>query len=81
MSIKTTSKLRSAALLGAAVGALVVLPPAASVAQLVPRADFPGAKQAEGPAGKAKTAKTPRSTSKSASKSHAQRMHGKHHAS
>ena len=80
MSIKAISILRSAALL-VAVGAFAVLAPAASMAQLVPRADFPGAKQAETQTGKAKTTKTPRSTSKSTSKSHAQRMHGKHHVS
>lgn len=75
MSIKAISKLRSAALLGVAVGAFAVLAPAASMAQLVPRADFPGAKQAENPAGKAK-----KSTSKaSTSKTHAQHMRGKHH--
>jgi hypothetical protein len=39
-----------------------------------PRTDFPGAKQAANPSGKAKM-----STSKSTSKRHAQHMHGKHH--
>jgi hypothetical protein len=82
MSIKATSLLRSAALLGVAVAALVMAPVATMAIDqgFAPRPDFPGAKQAEGTAGKAKTAKTPRSTSKSTSKSHAQRMHGKHHA-
>jgi hypothetical protein len=46
MSIKATSILRSAALLGTAVGAFAVLVPAASMAQ-APRPDFPGAKQQE----------------------------------
>jgi len=82
MSIKAISILRSAALLSVAVGAFAVLVPAASMAQLVPRADFPGAKQSENAAGNAKTTKTPRSTSKLTSKRHAQHMHGKHyHAS
>jgi len=72
MSIKVTSILRSA-LLGAAVAALAVAPAMAIDQGFAPRPDFPGAKQAESPAGKATTAKTPRSTSKSTSKSHAQR--------
>jgi len=46
MSIKVNSILRSAALLGTAVGALAVLAPAASKAQ-APRPDLPGAKQQE----------------------------------
>jgi hypothetical protein len=74
------SILRSA-LLGAAVAALAIAPAMAIDQGFAPRPDFPGAKQAETPAGNAKTTKTPRSTSKSTSKSHAQRMHGKHHAS
>ena len=51
MSIKAISILRSTALLGVAAGAFAVFAPAASVAQLVPRADFPGAKQQEDLAG------------------------------
>jgi hypothetical protein len=77
MSIKATSMLRSA-LFGAAVAALAIAPAMAIDQGFAPRPDFPGAKQAE-PSGKAQ--KMPRSTSKSTSKSHAQRMHGKHHAS
>ena len=46
MSIKAKSILRSAVLLGTAVGAFAVLVPAASMAQ-APRPDFPGAKQQE----------------------------------
>jgi len=72
MSIKATSILRSAALLGVAIAALVMAPVAMAIDQgFAPRPDFPGAKQAEAPASNAKTTK---STSKmSHSKSHAQR--------
>jgi hypothetical protein len=82
MSVKATSTLRST-LIGAAVAALVMAPVASMAIDqgFAPRPDFPGAKQAETPANNAKTTKAPRSTSKSHSKSHAQRMHGKHHAS
>jgi hypothetical protein len=73
MSIKATSILRSAALLGVAVAALAMAPVAMAIDQgFAPRPDFPGAKQAA-PSGKATTAKTPRSTSKSMSKNNAQR--------
>jgi hypothetical protein len=77
MSTKATSILRSA-LLGAAVTALAMAPVAAFAIDqgFAPRPDFPGAKQTQ--AGKPMTSK---SSSKSTSKSHAQRMHGKHHAS
>jgi hypothetical protein len=71
-SIKVTS-IRSAALLAVAVAALAMAPAAMAIDQgFAPRPDFPGAKQAE-PSGKATTAKTPKSTSKSMSKSNAQR--------
>jgi hypothetical protein len=81
MSIKPTSILRSAALVGVAVAALAIAPAAMAIDQgFAPRPDFPGAKQAETPSGHAKSAKTMRSTSKSTSKIHAQRNHGKHHA-
>ena len=80
MSVKAISTLRSA-LLGAAVAAFAIAPAMAIDQGFAPRPDFPGAKQAETPAPQAKTTKTQRSTSKSTSKSHAQRMHGKHHAS
>jgi hypothetical protein len=74
MPIKAISILRSAALLGVAVAALATAPVAMAIDQgFAPRPDFPGAKQAESPANKAMTAKTPRSTSKSTSKSNAQR--------
>jgi hypothetical protein len=81
MSIKAASILRSAALLGVAVAALAMAPVAMAIDEgFAPRPDFPGAKQTN-PARNTKNAKMPRSTSKSTSKSHAQRMHGKHHAS
>ena len=80
MSSKATSILRSA-LLGAAVVAWAMAPAMAIDQGFAPRPDFPGAKQSTNQVGKEKTAKTPRSTSKSTSKSHAQRMHGKQHAS
>jgi hypothetical protein len=77
MSIKPTSILRSAALAGIAVAALAIAPAAMAIDQgFAPRPDFPGAKQAETPAGHAKSTKMMRSTSKM----HAQRYHGKHHA-
>jgi hypothetical protein len=82
MSIKPISFLRSAALAGVAVAALAIAPAAMAIDQgFAPRPDFPGAKQTETQAGHAKSAKTMRSTSKSTSKMHAQRNHGKHHAS
>ena len=78
MSIKATSILRSA-LLGATVAALAMAPVATFAIDqgFSPRPDFPGAKQTQGPTGKAKTSK---SSSKSTSKGHAQHMHGKRHA-
>ena len=79
MPTKATSMLRSA-LLGAAVVAWTMAPAMAIDQGFAPRPDFPGAKQSTDQMGKPKTAKTPHSTSKSTSKSHAQRMHGKHHA-
>ena len=46
MSIKVTSILRSAALLGVAVAALAMAPVAMAIDQgFAPRPDFPGAKQ------------------------------------
>ena len=73
MSIKATSIVRSAALIGVAVAALAIAPVAMAIDQgFAPRPDFPGAKQAE-PSGKATTAKTPRATSKSMSKNNGQR--------
>jgi hypothetical protein len=73
MSIKATSIIRSTALVGVAVAALAMAPVAMAIDQgFAPRPDFPGAKQAQGPAGKAMS-KTTKSTSKSSSKSHAQR--------
>jgi hypothetical protein len=80
MSIKPISILRSAALAGIAVAALAIAPAMAFDQGFAPRPDFPGAKQAETQAGHAKSAKMMRSTSKSNSKMHAQRNHGKHHA-
>jgi hypothetical protein len=48
MSIKATSILRSAALLGVAVAALSMAPVAMAIDQgFAPRPDFPGAKQVE----------------------------------
>jgi hypothetical protein len=59
MSIRATSILRSAALLGVAVAALVIAPAAMAIDQgFAPRPDFPGAKQAD-TATPAHTAKTP----------------------
>lgn len=75
MSLKATSILRSA-LLGAAVAAFAMSPAMAIDQGFSPRPDFPGPKQSEN---NAKSTKMHRSTSKSTSKSHAQRMHGKHH--
>jgi hypothetical protein len=73
MSIKATSILRSAAVIGVAVAALAMAPVAMAIDQgFAPRPDFPGAKQAE-PSSKATTAKTPKSTSKSMSKNNTQR--------
>jgi hypothetical protein len=61
MSVRATSILRSAALLGVAVAALVIAPAAMAIDQgFAPRPDFPGAKQADTSA-PAHTAKTPRS--------------------
>jgi len=61
MSIKATSILRSAALLGVAVAALVIAPAAMAIDQgFAPRPDFPGAKQADTNT-PAHTAKMPRS--------------------
>jgi hypothetical protein len=75
MSIKATSVLRSAALLGVAVAALAMAPAAMAIDQgFAPRPDFPGAKQSQN---NAKTTKT----HQSASKRHAQHMHGKRHTS
>ena len=73
MSIKATSILR-AALLGAAVAAFAMAPAMAIDQGFAPRPDFPGPKQSD-----TKNTKMHKSTSKSTSKSHAQRMHGKHH--
>ena len=48
MSVKATSILRSFALLGVAVAALVIAPAAMAIDQgFAPRPDFPGAKQAK----------------------------------
>jgi hypothetical protein len=50
MSVKVTSILRSAALVGVAVAALAMAPVARAVDQgFAPRPDFPGAKQQEQP--------------------------------
>jgi hypothetical protein len=74
MSIRATSILRST-LLGAAIVAWTMAPAMAIDEGFAPRPDFPGAKKSN------QSAKTPRSTSKSISKSHAQRNYGKRHVS
>jgi hypothetical protein len=82
MSIRPTSILRSLALVGVAVAALAIAPAAMAIDQgFAPRPDFPGAKQAETPAGHAKSAKKLHTSKSTSSKMHAQRYHGKHHAS
>jgi hypothetical protein len=82
MSIKPALILRSAALIGVAVAALVIAPAAMAIDQgFAPRPDFPGAKQAETSASHAKSAKKQHTSKSTSSKMHAQRNHGKHHAS